>query len=287
MAQGYKGFAQIAREANKRLEELKKQKSMDPLLEERGFIGPNDITSAEYAWEMRKTEYQQIKAIEKNGSPMVLNHADGKQHEYLITEAIKAGKEIPEEVLQDYPWLKAEMQELETVKETESISQTEQPNLLMGDAWFEQNPTKILGEQYETTDRFGKPTAKVKGSMDDVIAGIDVPSVDVPVKHVEALESNIKGDVEHLVKDKVYKENIEHVVQKTKKERAEKELQKAINPDAPMVVAKDNFSFDDIMQQYNKGLTDDEIKAWVWYKRKTNGYNDETVVLAKKNGWSK
>ena len=45
MAQGYKGFAQIAREANKRLEELKKQKSMDPLLEERGFIGPNDITS--------------------------------------------------------------------------------------------------------------------------------------------------------------------------------------------------------------------------------------------------
>ena len=40
--------------------------------------------------------------------------------------------------------------------------------------------------------------------MDDVIAGIDVPSVDVPVKHVEALESNIKDDVEHLVKDKVY-----------------------------------------------------------------------------------
>lgn len=287
MAQGYKGFAQIAREANKRLEELKKQKTMDPLLEERGFIGQNDITSAEYAWEMRKTEYQQIKAIEKTGSPMVLNHADGKQHEYLITEAIKAGKEIPEEVLQDYPWLKAEMQELETVKESESISQTEQPNLLMGDAWFEQNPTKILGEQYETTDRFGKPTTKVKGSMNDVIAGINVPSVDVPVKHVEALESNIKDDVEHLVKDKVYKENIEQVVQKTKKERAEKELQKAINPDAPMVVAKDNFSFDDIMQQYNKGLTEDEIKAWVWYKRKTNGYNDETVILAKKNGWSK
>lgn len=95
MAQGYKGFAQIAREANKRLEELKKQKGMDPLLEERGFIGPNDITSAEYAWEMRKTEYQQIKAIEKTGSPMVLNHADGKQHEYLITEAIKAVKKFP------------------------------------------------------------------------------------------------------------------------------------------------------------------------------------------------
>ena len=36
---------------------------MDPLLEERGFIGPNDITSAEYAWEMRKTEYQQITTI--------------------------------------------------------------------------------------------------------------------------------------------------------------------------------------------------------------------------------
>ena len=72
---------------------------------------------------------------------MVLNHADGKQHEYLITEAIKAGKEIPEEVLQDYPWLKTEMQELETVKESESISQTEQPNLLMGDAWFEHHPS--------------------------------------------------------------------------------------------------------------------------------------------------
>ena len=174
--------------------------------------------------------------------------------------------------------------ETELPKKETAGTQNKMP--LVADQWFKDNPSKILGEEYETTNRFNKPVTKVKGKMDDALQGIDVPPVDIPKNHVEALESNIKEPLEQFVSEEIHQENVETVLKATRKEQAQKQLKKAYG-ETEVTPLDAKFSFDEIMQQYNKGITEDEIKAWVWYKRKTDGYNDETVILNAKNGWSK
>ena len=172
-------------------------------------------------------------------------------------------------------------------KEPETLDNddSKQQPVLVGDEWFKQNPAKILGEEYQTTNRFNKPVTKVKGKMDDALQGIDVPTVNIPKNHVEALESNVKEPLEQFISEEIHQENVASVIKATKKKQAQKQL-KTIDGEKEVIDLNAKFTFKDIMQQYNKGITDDEIKAWVWYKRKTNGYNDETVILNKKNGWS-
>ena len=253
-------------------------------MEEKEFVGDNDITDAQYAWEMRQLEYQQIKSIQKTGRPNVLDAKDGDEHEKIVEWALKQGKHVPADVFEDYPWLKeTQKQKFPSEKATSTLG------LLTGDEWFKQHPEKILGEQFQTTDRFGKPVTKVKGTMDNIIQGIDVPSVDVPEETTEALQTEIKEPLQQLMNDPVKKNNIERVINETKKAQADKAIRK-LNGEKDKYedgCPEEYFCFDDVMQQYNKGITDEEIKAWIWYKRKTGGYNDEKVILNAKNGWSK
>ena len=250
-------------------------------IEDKGYVGDNDITDAKYAWDMRQLKYQKIKAIEKTGSPYVLDAKDGDEHEKLVEWALKNGKSIPAEVFEDYPWLKEQ--------ETSKVESVDTLGMLTGDNWFKQHPEKILGEQYETTDRFGKAVTKVKGSVDNIIQGIDVPSVNVPEEQTEALQTEVKEPLQQLMNDPEKKSNVERVINETKKANADKALKK-------LKGEKDKYEdgcpeeylcFDEIMQLYNKGISEDEVKAWIWYKRKTRGFNDEKVILNAKNGWAK
>ena len=75
-------------------------------MEEKEYVGDNDITEAKYAWEMSQLEYQQVKAIEKTGRPNVLDAKDRREHEKIVEWALKQGKSVPNEVLKDYPELK-------------------------------------------------------------------------------------------------------------------------------------------------------------------------------------
>jgi Helicase conserved C-terminal domain/SNF2-related domain len=253
-------------------------------IEEKEYVGENDITDAEHAWEMRQLEYQQIKAIQKTGRPNVLDAKDGDEHEKIIAWALKQGKPVPDEVLEDYPWLKEEQkQNVSSGKITNTLS------LLTGDEWFKQHPEKILGEQFQTTDRFGKPVTKVKGTADNIIHGIDVPSVDIPEVATEALQTEIKEPLQQILNDPMKKENIERVINETKKAHADKVLRK-LNGEKDKYedgCPEEYFCFDEVMKEYNKGITDEEIKAWIWYKRTTGGFNYEKTILDSKNGWSK
>lgn len=167
-------------------------------------------------------------------------------------------------------------------KKTKSI------DLLKGDEWFKQHPNKILGQQYQTTDRFGKAVTKVRGTMDNIIQGINVSPVNIPQEDSPALETEIKEPLEQLLSDKVKSDNLDKVIHMTKKDHADKALRKLTGEEEKEGdCGAETFCFDDVMKQYNKGITDEEIKAWLWYKRKNNGFNDEKVILNKNNGWSK
>ncbi|HSH64406.1 MAG TPA: hypothetical protein VLB84_01090, partial [Bacteroidia bacterium] len=253
-------------------------------IEEKEFVGENEISDAEYAWEMRAIEYKSIKAVERTGYPHMTDDKDGAEHRKIVEWALKQGKPVPSEVLEDYPELKvlvANSEKQEGVKSTF--------DLLSGDEWFKQHPEKILGEQYETTDRFGKPVTKVKGSVDNIIQGINVPTINDAEEQTEALQTEIKEPLQQLMNNPEKKNNIERVINETKKVRADNALRK-INGEKDKYedgCPEEYLCFDEVMQHYNKGISEDEIKAWIWYKRKTKGYNDEKVILNAKNGWSK
>ncbi len=161
--------------------------------------------------------------------------------------------------------------------------------LLKGDEWFKQHPGKVLGEPYETTNRFNKKVIKIRGDMDNVVQGIDVPAVHIADENTEALETIIKEPLDDLLNDESKKANIEKVIAETKIARTEKQLKqlKGEKDKYEEGCPEEYYCFEEIMQQYNKGIADDEIKAWIWYKRKSGGFNDEKVILNTKNGWSK
>ncbi|MCB0376567.1 MAG: hypothetical protein KDD04_11655, partial [Sinomicrobium sp.] len=57
------------------------------------------------AWRMTPLEYQQMKAIEKTGSPMALDKRDSDNHEAIVKQAIGDKMAVPKHVLAHYPWL--------------------------------------------------------------------------------------------------------------------------------------------------------------------------------------
>ena len=298
----------------------KLDKGSEETLEDKAYVGESDVNDKEpkvEGWEITKDQFQdmtkmwvevfnsyprqisenlKIVAVLDNGNEFSLvkpTVSKGKEyakivHEMLVKKAISEGKNVPEEVIKDYPSLKNEPMKTETKSGTSPIKRESSIDLLKGDNWFKENPGKILGEEYQTTDRFGKPVTKVKGTMDNIIQGIDVPSVAIPQEESEALETEVKEPLEQLLNDKVKSDNVDKVIHQAKKEHADKALKKLYGEnDKDSDCPEETFCFDDIMRQYNKGITEDEIKAWLWYKRKNDGFNDEKVILNKKNGWSK
>ena len=55
-------------------------------------------------------------------------------------------------------------------------------SILTGKEWFRAHPEKVLGEPYQTTDRFGKTVTRVKGNMDTILQAIAGPLPEEPVE---------------------------------------------------------------------------------------------------------
>lgn len=186
--------------------------------------------------------------------------------------------------------LREREQKMENMRTNESeiiepFSNGEGENMLMDDNWFKRNPTKILGEVVPTTDRFGKAITKVKGTLENAVYGIDAATVILPQKLEERkiIESDVKQDLEVLLNDKVHLKNAEAVVREAKKYLAKKELSRVM--EEPAEPEKSMLEFDEILQKYNPGISEEEIKVWLWYKRESDGVNDETILF--KGGWKK
>ena len=192
-----------------------------------------------------------------------------------MASGYKGFKQIHQEANRRLKDLKQEeMKTTDNNKVTPSTDAT--LSLLTGSDWFKEHPEKVLGEPYQTTDRFGKTVTKVKGNLSNVAEGIPVPARADEAQADTLLESEIKEPLEQLLADPEKKKNIERAVNEVKKKKADKALRE-INGEresASDVCPDGTFCFDDILKNYNKVISEYDIKAWFWYKRTTGGYND-------------
>lgn len=263
--------------------------------EEKAFVGHNGITDAEYVYEMRQVDYQKIKSMERSGMPHLLEQKDAVEHQKIVEWALKEGIEVPDEVLSEYPHLKksealGEEQDRNTsTSESSPSNSVSEKNLMLGNAWFKEHPEKILGEEYQTTNRFNRKVTKVRGDKNHIIAGIDVPVVNLPEAGDDPLQADVKESLQHLLSDPAKKQHITEVIAKTLTEHGDKAVRKIKGEKEKYEdgCPEEYFCFDEILKNYNKGISQAELQAWLWYKRKSGGLNDETVILNKKNGWSK
>lgn len=140
-------------------------------------------------------------------------------------------------------------------------------NLLSNNSFFELYPTKILGEVYDTTNRFGGAIKAVKGTMEDVNVGIAVKEV-IRFEHFKSL---IKLDEDSVSK------KIKTSIQKTKAQGARKKAQNDKCVDGLECLA-------DSIAKYNPNLSDLEIKVFVTYQVLDGLYDKDTILS---NDWKK
>jgi len=143
-------------------------------------------------------------------------------------------------------------------------------NLLQGEAYFEKHPDHILGDEYSTTNAYGKEVTKVRGKLADALKKIKVKA-SAKENNLGPLDSPVEKTLENIISD----------------EKAQKNIKKALKSKKTKVLKiDDRQSFQETLKRYNKELSEDEIRAWIWYQRKNSNYLDEKVILNKKNGWS-
>jgi len=128
--------------------------------------------------------------------------------------------------------------------------------LISKDRWFEKNPDKVLGEPISTTNRFGKLIEEISGSWQGVEAGIDTSEADLP----EVIESKWENDTP-LDLTPAKEENLKQAIVQTEISQKDMIHRKKMDLD----LNQDEFlDFDSVLTSYNPGISDEEIRAWVW-----------------------
>jgi len=140
---------------------------------------------------------------------------------------------------------------------------------ISGGSFFKENPDKLLAEEYEASGRFGKVkkykpkeglTAidTLKIIQTPVFIGHGISEASAGSSVISTPVSKISGP-EASVNIIAAIENSETGI--VKRQRTEKrELQSFDEP-----AAKPTIPFEDVLRNYNKNLSDDEIKAFLWY----------------------
>ena len=140
---------------------------------------------------------------------------------------------------------------------------------ISGGVFFKENPDKLLAEEYEASGRFGKVRKyKPKEGMSaiDALKVIETPVfIGHGITDVSAGASVIRTPDTDIISPET-DDNIDKAIAGTEKaivhkQRAVKrELQTFDEP-----AAKPTITFEDVLRNYNKNLSDDEIKAFLWY----------------------
>lgn len=137
------------------------------------------------------------------------------------------------------------------------------------DKFFEKNPDRILGEAKMTKDQWGKPVMTVKGSIDNIEA-IDVPDVLEPVVGQDPFTAEVNVSLDETIINPENTENIEHAIEDQEKKVARRTVRRKKTDDLSIpVIEQEMYTFDEVLEQYNPGITKEEVQVWVWYKGKT------------------
>lgn len=127
-------------------------------------------------------------------------------------------------------------------------------NLFIGDTFFKENPTKILGVQTIKKGRFDSDMIMVKGSMDDVLAIEATPIKPVDIYPVTELSPISKTDMIQRVMEA---EISEIKTARVKKIRGQSPAAKITNQQGQEV-----YSYREIDLMYNKEISQDEKEAY-------------------------
>ncbi len=140
------------------------------------------------------------------------------------------------------------------ISENGNIVPSDTYSLLVGDSWFKQHPDKILGETFERSGRFG-PTIEVKGGIEN-LDRIDAEIQDEKVQADQIMETVIQPTIEQEMTETAV-ENIKKSLSRSKVDYTERKVSD---------IEGEMYSFDEILAEYNPGITQDDIEAYVWYK---------------------
>lgn len=113
------------------------------------------------------------------------------------------------------------------------------PNLLNSDDWFKSYPEKILGTQVET-GQFRRPIS-VKGSRERI------HEIAAEYQYKLTMHTNAYAKAQARARALILTAKAKSTLGK--------------------VATLTTYSFDDILQLYNPGLSEDQIRVWVWYQR--------------------
>jgi len=132
------------------------------------------------------------------------------------------------------------------------------------ESFFKNNPSKILGTEQEITSKFGKKVIRVIGNLEKLDA-LDLPLIDSHTE-IENITSIIINDV---TPDNIIPTQLEKNKENLKKSKKTfVQSKKLIEENKEYEL----FSFDEVDEQYNVGISDDVKSAYVYYLQKiSNG----------------
>jgi predicted kinase len=138
---------------------------------------------------------------------------------------------------------------------------------ISGGAFFKDNPDKLIAEEYEASGRFGKVKKYKPREGMTAIEALNVIKTPAFIGH-GITEASAGQSVKISAKDisPAASPNIITAIENTevaiiKRQRSEKQAVKSF--DEPE--AKPTIPFEDVLRTYNKNLSEDEIKAFLWY----------------------
>lgn len=161
--------------------------------------------------------------------------------------------------------------ENEIILESLPVTEIGNNDWLINDNWFQKHPEKVLGEAYETSGRYGKVT-KYKGTIEGVNRievnnetlllnlGTNNPTQSertALITSVELLKPETQDFIQKVIETS--EKNVgKRLIEKNKKPKVEEDS----------LVYKDVElqTFDDVWRTYNKGISQDELEVYVWYK---------------------
>lgn len=170
-----------------------------------------------------------------------------------------------------YPEIEKYLTEItvETI-ETEPIKIIDNKSLFVSGNFYKNNPEKVLGEYEETSGRFGKVMV-LKGTIKDVEridADLDFSFLN---KEKQTGMSQTEIPAEKEIEKPETQDHVESIFKKgsdnvTKKTIFKSKAKKDIAVEEP--TKAELQSFEEIFSQYNKDITEEELKVFIWYKEK-------------------
>lgn len=148
------------------------------------------------------------------------------------------------------------------VQKQEVVREENPGRLIREDNWFVDHPEAVLGEAYQTTDRFGKPETRIRGGMEDLKR--------IPV---ETLIPKWKGPVRERKLNDKQRENLEKSIRRTGKAQRREMHREA----SGLANDQEMFSFEEILREYNPGISEEEIRVWVWHGKDGGQWSDFQV----------